>query len=731
MIKNCIMTTRFTIRPLTASPALSRIRPLTLSRTRPLTLSNPRLNVFVVGFFFLACGSIGHAQSSTAYPVAGGLYDPHALFAPGFYTDKSQPFHSANGAPAANYWQNRADYTITASLDTIKNELSVSEIIHYSNNSPDTLRSLWLQLDQNTYRVDARSNYYTDAASSQFTNGYELASVRIQQSGHSAQADFVITDTRMQIRLPHVLAARDGHIDIMITYHYIVPGSFGNRTDYALTRNGKIYEIAQWYPRMCVYDDREGWNTLPFLGSGEFYCEYGDFDYRITVPVDMIVAGSGELQNPGDVLTRKEMAALAQARNSDKTVMIRSATEIGANRDIALPGPLQTAPDHGARTWHFKMFNTRDVAFGASRAYIWDAARVNLPDGKKSLAMSVYPIESVGSTHWNRATEYLKASIEYFSSQWFVYPYPVAINEAGIAGGMEYPGIVFDAITDSAQDLYWVTAHEIGHNWFPMIVGSDERRYAFMDEGFNTFIDIYASDMFNKGEYAPKRDDEYAPRKGNPADEIQPWIKDPAAPTMMTRADGVPEKYRHAIEYFKLAFGLVLLRESILGKDRFDYAFRRYIHSWAFRHPSPIDFFRTMDNEAGEDLSWFWREWFYNNWSLDLAVQGVSYTDNDPKKGVQITIANLDKMAMPADLELVWQDGRHQRIALPVETWLQSGIFVLRLPGSTDNANPTGSSGANAASDSSSGQRLISVTVDPDQRLPDENRANNIWHAGN
>jgi hypothetical protein len=666
-------------------------------------------------FFFLACGSIGRAQEG---------YDPHALFAPGFYADKAQPFHSANGAAAANYWQNRANYSIDATLDTAENELTATERIRYINNSPDSLYSLWLQLDQNTYRKDARSNFYTEPAATEFSNGYTLSTITLARQGggiaKTTPADYIVTDTRLQIRLKKPLPPGGAAIDIIIHYQYTVPGSFGNRTDYTHTRNGKIYEIAQWYPRMCVYDDREGWNTLPFLGSGEFYCEYGDFDYRITVPADMIVAGSGELQNPKEVLTNKEMTALAQARNSDKTVMIRSADEIGANRVIALPAPLHAAPTAPAatRTWHFNMFNTRDVAFGASSAYIWDAARVNLPDGKKSLAMSVYPIESVGSTHWNRATEYLKASMEYFSAQWFAYPYPVAINEAGIAGGMEYPGIVFDGITDSAQDLYWVTAHEIGHNWFPMIVGSDERRYAFMDEGFNTFIDIYASDVFNKGEYAPKRDDEYAPRKGNPADEIQPWLKDPAAPTMMTRADGVPEKYRHAIEYFKPAFGLVLLRETILGKDRFDYAFRRYIQNWAFRHPSPVDFFRTMDNEAGEDLSWFWREWFYNNWSLDLAVQGVSYTDNDPKKGAQITIVNRDKMAMPAELELVWQDGRHQRVSLPVETWLQSGTFVLRL---------SGSSGADAASGGPSGQRLSSVTIDPDHRLPDENRTNNVW----
>ena len=639
-----------------------------------------------------------HGQTNAGFPEqqAGPGYDAHALFAPGFYGGGRLATRSANGAPSPAYWQNRADYTLAVKLDTAKNEMEGTDIIRYVNNSPDTLHTLWLYLEENTYRADARSNYFTDFAPGSHTEGYRLESVKVRQDGAVADADYLITDTRLQIRLRQALAGHGGKITLEIRYNYIVPGDFGNRTDYTATRNGKIYEIAQWYPRMCVYDDRGGWNTLPFLGSGEFYCEYGDFDYRVTVPWDMIVAGSGELQNPSEVLTAREISRLNAARASDATVMIRSGTEVG--------DPASRPVHSGVLTWHFKMYNTRDVAFGASRAYIWDAARVNLPGGKKSLAMSVYPAESAGPDAWGRATEYLKASMEYFSTQWFVYPYPVAVNEAGIAGGMEYPGIVFDGITDKGKELYWVTAHEIGHNWFPMIVGSDERTYGWMDEGFNTFIDIYASDVFNKGEFAPKRDGEYAPGGGNPVDEILPLLKDAAAPVMLTRADAIPEKYRHPMVYFKPALGLVLLREQILGKERFDYAFRSYIRHWAYRHPGPEDFFRTMDNEAGEDLSWFWREWFYHNWSLDLAVQTVVITGAD----AAVTIANLDRMAMPATLELVWRDGTKQRVALPVETWLQSGVHVLHFPAT---------------------QPLVAVTIDPDKVLPDENRGNNGWKA--
>ena len=633
------------------------------------------------------------AQSPTGVE---SLYNPKEIFAQNFYTKNGNEFRSASGAPGVKYWQNRADYNLQAAIDTVKNMLTCDETIHYTNNSPDSLQSLWLELDQNTYREDARSIFYSEFGSNRHTKGFQFDSITVTYKGKTFEADYIINDTRMQIRLPQALSSKST-IDITIKYYYIIP-IFGGRNDYVLTKNGKIYEIAQWYPHMCVYDDLEGWCTLPFLGSGEFYCEYGDFDYTVTVPNDMIVAGSGELQNDKEVLSDQQMQRLNKARNSDKTVIIRTVKEV----DQRVAHPVST----GTKIWHFKMHNSRDVAFGASKAYVWDAAKVNLPGGKKCLAMSVYPVESAGDSAWGRATEYLKKSIEYFSEKWFEYPWPVAVNEAGTAGGMEYPGIVFDGWQDKAGELYWVTAHEIGHNWFPMIVGSNERRHAFMDEGFNTFIDVYASDNFNHGEYAPKRDGEYAPGKGNPADEIIPYLKDPEAPTMMDRADEFTEEYRHPIEYYKPAFGLVLLREVILGHDRFDYAFKKYIERWAFKHPAPDDFFRTMDNEAGEDLTWFWREWFQHNWQLDLAIQSVSYRDNNYKNGADITIANLQKMAMPCTVEIVLKDGSKQNLALPVETWMQSAVHTIHLPTT---------------------QPLQSVTIDPIAMLPDSNRGNNSW----
>jgi hypothetical protein len=656
-----------------------------------------KINFIGLGLFALLAVNVQAQKRKINPDDTTSNYNPATAFSPQFYSEKGNEFHSPNGDPGPKYWQNRANYTIKITLDTVSKTIDGTVSIDYINNSPDALQYLWLQLDQNTYKKEARSNFFTNRAPgpNQHTNGYTIESVVLDQGDIVKQVPFVIIDTRMQVRLPHALGK--GSLRLRIKYHYTIPGDFGNRTDYVDTKNGKIYEIAQWFPRMCVYDDSRGWDTLPFLGAGEFYLDYGDFDYQVTVPWDMIVAGSGELINPKEVLTAKQITRLDAARNSDKTVMIRSLAEV--------TDPSSRPVNKGTLTWHYKMFNTRDVAFGASKAYVWDAARVNLPGGKKSLAMSVYPAESVGANAWDRATEYLKKSIEYFSEKWFVYPYPVAINEAGIAGGMEYPGIVFDGITDKGSELYWVTAHEIGHNWFPMIVGSDERRFGWMDEGFNTFIDIYASDEFNKGEYAPKRDGEYAPGGGNPADEIIPIITDPESPAIMTAADAVPEKYRHPLVYFKPAFGLVLLREQILGKDRFDYAFKNYISKWAFKHPQPDDFFRSMESGAGEDLSWFWKGWFYNNWTTDIAVIDAQNVNTDGAKGLKITVVNKEQLPMPFTIEVKFKDGSKKRSYMPVETWLsrKQATFTLPTAGEAE-----------------------SVTIDPDHALPDLNRGNNV-----
>lgn len=645
---------------------------------------------------FAACLlSLAMLPSHAADAGNGSRFDPRQTFAPYAYPQPSNAFRTASGRPGPLFWQNRADYQIKATLDPTTRKLSGSEVITYTNHSPDTLDVLWLQVEQNRYLKDARGAF-TGQFPTEFTDGEHIASIEVEDaSGHKRAATWVISDTRMQVRLPEALKGNGGQLRLHIVWSFTVPGEFGGRMDVNNTKNGEIFEMAQWYPRLCVYDDLRGWDTAPYLNS-EFYLEYGDFDYAVTVPWDMIVAGSGELMNPKDVLTATEQQRLEQARHSDKTVMIRSADEVTQ--------PSSRPKQSGTLTWHFRMHNSRDVAFGASKAFIWDAARMNLPDGKTGLAMSVYPVESAGDKAWGRATEYLKASTEYFSKQWYPYPYPVAINEAGTAGGMEYPGITFDGKEAAGGDLHGLLAHEIGHTWFPMIVGSNERRDAWMDEGFNTFVDVYESDAFNHGEFAPKRDSEYAPHKGTPAEQMAEVLKDPQAPPLLIGADMVPEKYRHPITYFKGAFGMVLLREQIIGPERFDDAFRKYIATWAYHHPSPSDFFRFMESETGEDLGWFWRGWYEHNWQLDLAVQKVAPLDGNWSHGAAVTVANLDQLVLPSTLEVTYTDGSKQDVRVPVETWQQHRSYVVNVEGS---------------------KPVKSVTIDPQHVLPDEDRGNN------
>ena len=643
--------------------------------------------------------SAQQAPPAPAAPPSTSSYDPRITFAPLTLPDPVNAYRSSNGAPGPSYWQNAADYEMHADLDTQAKILRNDEVITYTNNSPDALPSLWIQMEQNLYRKDARGQIVNGALMRRMmrmaaggptpsTEGFELDTVEIGFGPKAVKADYLIDDTRMQVRLPVPLAPKGGTLKLHIKYHYTIPGVWGGRTSWGMSKQGEIYDMAQWYPRMCVYDDLRGWDTLPYIGA-EFYLEYGKFDYYVTVPSNMIVAGSGELMNPKDVLTPTQLDRFAQAKNSDKTVVIRTAAEVN--------DPASRPKTSGTLTWHFHMDSTRDVAWSASPVFVWDAARINLPNGKSSLAESVYPPESVGEEAWSRSTEYVKDTVERFSRQWYPYPWPAAINVAGFSTGMEYPGIVFDGIEDKGKVLFWITAHEIGHDWFPMIVGSNERRNAFMDEGFNTFIDIGESAEFQNGVYGPKRDSEYS-AGGEPPDTILKVLDNSDAPNILTNADAQSWQIGHPVSYFKGAYGMVLLREQVLGKERFDWAFRKYIRDWAYKHPSPSDFFRAMSSEGGEDLSYFWRGWYMNNWRFDLAVTAID--------GSQVTISNKGQLVLPATVEVQFTDGSKTRFRLPVEAWESKGDMQW-------------------AGD----KPIASVTVDPDHMLPDDDRTNNTLKA--
>jgi hypothetical protein len=621
-------------------------------------------------------------------------YDPAKTFAPLTLPDPVNSYRAGNGAPGPDHWQNSADYEIHANLEPQGKQLSATEVVTYTNNSPTALPSLWMNLEQNTYRKDARSNT-AGRGRTQFTDGIVFDSIEVESAGHTAKADYVVSDTRMQVRLGQPLKARGGQLKIHITYHYAIPGTWGGRTSWGMSKKGEIYDMAQWYPRMAVFDDLRGWDTQPYIGS-EFYLEYGHFDYYVTAPASFMIVGSGELKNPQDVMTKTQIDRLAQAGASDKTIMIRTPEEVD--------DPASRPKTSGTLTWHFHMDSTRDVAFSASPVFVLDAARINLPDGATSLAMSAYPPESAGDEAWGQSSAVLKHAVEQFSKKWYPYPYPVAINVAGFSTGMEYPGIVFDGIPDKGKQLFWITAHEIGHTWFPMIVGSNERRNAFMDEGFNTFIDTFESDEFEGGKYGPKRDSEYS-AGGEPPDTILKVLDNPAAPNILTRADGFTGPLGHPVSYFKGAYGMTLLREQILGPERFDWAFRKYIRDWAYKHPSPSDFFRAMESEGGEDLAYFWRGWYMNNWTLDMAVKSVDYVKGDYKQGVGVTIANLGQLVLPNTVQVNFADNTNTRVRLPVETWLNKGTYTFTL---------------------SSNQPVVSVVLDPDHVIPDNDRSNDV-----
>lgn len=651
------------------------------------------LKKLLTGFLVLMCTSL-IAQDTNS------IYNQHDLFSPNFYPSSVNEFRAADGEPGPKYWTNKASYKIKASLDDVKDEISGSEIITYTNNSPQALPFVWLYLDQNLFGLDSRGQAKMPAnrrsrygdVNSTFKGGFNIMSVKMVSTvnGKSNEKDItnVISDTRMQLRLPEPLKANGGTVSFKIDYSFAIPEHGSDRTGILETKNGKIYAVAQWYPRMCVFDDIEGWNTLPYLGAGEFYLDYGNFDYSITAPADELIVGSGELQNPQDVLTATQIRRLAEARQSDKTVMIRTAAEVTEP---------SSRPHKSTLTWHFKLNNARDVSWAASKSFIWDAARMNLPSGRKALAMSVYPIESTGDSAWGRATEYTKGSIENYSKRWFEYPYNTATNVACNINGMEYPSIVFCNSRSKGAGLFGVTDHEFGHTWFPMVVGSNERKYGWMDEGFNTFINSLANKDFNNGEYY--REDKNKERRYK-------YMFGPNSETMMSEPDALHEANIGTALYSKPGYALTILRDDILGPKLFDYAFQTYIKRWAYKHPTPWDFFRTMENVGGEDLGWFWKGMFIENYKLDQAVTGLQYQNGDPSTGAFVTIVNLDKMAMPVYLQYVTESGKTGMLKIPVEVWQNGNTWIQKL-------NTT--------------ETIKSVTIDPDHAFPDINLDNNTF----
>ncbi len=598
-------------------------------------------------------------------------------------------FRMASGAPGPRYFQQRADYDIRATLDTTTKTLRGELTIRYTNNSPDTLPFIWLQVEQNAFKEGSLNSMVFPAESRFGARGFEGGDIidRLEQvrgtGPHAGTAlKSRVEGTMMKVDLAEPLAPGK-MATLNIAWHFLIPEHGADR----MGREGSLYELAQWYPRLAVYDDVRGWNTEPYLGQGEFYLEYGDFTYEVTVPAGYIVAGTGTLDNARDVLTAAEISRLTQASKSDTPVHIVTLADIqtGAAR------PKKS----GTLTWKFHANNVRDVAWTTSPEYLWDASSWH-----GILAQAYYRPSAVDP--WSDAADQARMSIMEYSERWFPYPYPQISAVEGPVSGMEYPMLAMEAKSQDKYDLYNVVTHEIGHNWFPMIVGSNERTHFWQDEGLNTFINT-----FSEARRYPERGDQMAraAQQRGETEQVQQMNVD--VPIDIP-ADRIDPRLLGAIEYDKTSVGLQLLRQEILGPAAFDDAFRAYIRRWAFKHPTPADFYRTMNDVSGKQLDWFWREWFEEAVSFDQAVDTVATKQAADTMLVGVAFGNRARGIEPIRARFTFSDGSTQEFDYPAEVWSTNTRRYIREYAFV-------------------GKRLTKIELDPDHRLVDDDRSNNTW----
>jgi hypothetical protein len=583
---------------------------------------------------------------------------------------------TASGAPGHAYWQQRADYRIRATLDEAKRAVTGSETITYHNNSPDTLAYLWVQLDQNMFRADSDNRRIASypsrdawrsggtpfesarflVESAKFDGGFDITSVT-DRGGRPLR--HMINKTMMRIDLAEPLKP-GARVSFDVSWRFNVPENtvLGRRMGFErFDKEDKndLFEIAQWFPRMAAYYDAHGWQNKQYVGDGEFTLEFGDYDVELTVPADHIVAATGELQNAGSVLTPVQRDRLARARTAEKPVVIVTQQEAEANEK-------QRATT--TKTWRFKATNVRDFAWASSRKFIWDAQGFK-KDGTNVLAMSFYPKE--GNPLWEQySTQAIIHTIAEYNRYAFDYPYPVAISVNGPVGGMEYPMISFNGgrpvkdkksgertySKNTKYGLISVIIHEVGHNYFPMIVNSDERQWTWMDEGLNSFMQFLAEQAW----------EEHYPSRRGEARNIVDYMKSRNQVPVMTNSESVTQRGNNA--YAKPATALNVLRETILGRELFDFAFREYAQRWKFKRPTPADFFRTMEDASGTDLDWFWRGWFYTTDNVDVSVDGIS----------EYTVGTKDP-----DIEKAWKKAQRDAAPISITDQRNKGTLPRRL----------------------------------------------------
>ena len=598
-------------------------------------------------------------------------------------------FRSGSGAPGPKYWQNHADYNIKASLDTTTKTLTGSLQLRYTNNSPDTLRFIWMQTEQNAFKDQSLNSFIFPQNSRFGARGFVGGDVitRFDQSFGGRNGRTVALKTRdngtvMKVDLAEPLApGKMATFDV--AWHFLIPEHGADR----MGRDGPLYELAQWYPRVNVYDDLRGWNTEPYLGQGEFYLEYGDYTVDVTLPAGYTVASTGTLTNPRDVLTPAVISRLARAAKSATPVNIVTLDEMrsGAARPRAT----------GTMTWKFSAKKVRDVAWAASPEYLWDASSWN-----GIITQAYYRPSAIDP--WKDAADQARMSIEEYSTRWFKYPWPQMSAVEGPISGMEYPMLVMEAKSDDKYDLYNVVTHEIGHNWFPMLVGSNERTHMWQDEGFDTFINT-----FSEGRRYPEKGDQLARAAGE-----RGYVEQAMKANVDVPIDVMPDRIEPRIlglaAYVKPSVGLQLLRQEIMGPAAFDDAFRTYIQRWAYKHPSPTDFYRTMEDVGGKRLDWFWREWFVQNPHFDQAIDSVATSRDGSTEKVTVMYGNRARGVLPIHARFTFTDGSTARYDYPAEVWSTNTTHYVRsyeFPGKT----------------------LGRIELDPDKRLLDTDRTNNSW----
>ncbi len=586
-------------------------------------------------------------------------------------------YRTASGKPGPQYWQQRADYTLVATLDTTTQSVSGTVSIRYTNNAPDTLRVLWMLTEQNLYRPGSQGSAMNPPDSRWgvrgFEGGFDIQEVTVNGRAVTPYVD----DTRMRLDVSGTpVAARGGTATITMRFSFRVPEHGSDR----MGRDGTLYELAQWYPRMAVYDDVNGWNADPYLGQSEFYLEYGDFDVTINAPAGYTIAATGTLQNEAEVLTSGQRARLAQAHKADTVIAIIPASEAAA----------RTVP--GLKAWRFRAENVRDFAWAGAPDFRWDATSW---DG--ILTQAYYQPQKTGKA-WEDAAEQTQWTIRNMSQLFYRYPYPQATSVAGPVGGMEYPMFVMVHYgrNDDPNTVFGTIDHEHGHEWFPMMVGSNERRYAWMDEGINTYINAFSRERRYPGQ------DVYQGYLANWRQVIASGVDEP----LMTRPDHMDRTALGALGYRKPAAVLIALRNHVVGPESFDLAFREYTRRWAFKHPIPADFFRTIEDVSGQDLSWFWRSFFYTTDVLDIAVGQVSMRDTTGLKIAVIPLRMVTSVPFPVVMRLKLADGSIRDVRLPVDIWAGGRNFSAELQVS---ANVTG------------------VRLWPSGTVPDWDATNDVW----